>query len=98
MDGNRYISETLGFWKYKVDNGLCTPSEIRSVEKALLENTELNASIEDLANYFGTSEQNIRTAISRKLLAKPKRKVLYPFQKFLRIVTPNMFRKKTIAE
>ena len=93
MQGDKLLSEILGFYKYKVDNNLCTPEEIKNAEKVLMENMEVYGSIKDFAEFYGVSEGNVRSTINRKLFAKPKRKVLYPFQKFLRIV-PERWRKK----
>lgn len=39
------------------------------------------------------SETNVRATISRKLIDEPERKVMYPFQKFPRIV-PDSRRKR----
>lgn len=94
MQGNSLLSEILGFYKYKVDNNLCTPEEIKNAEKVLVENMELYGSIRDFAEFYNTSEGNVRSTINRKLLAKPKRVVLYPFHQFLKIV-PEKWRKKT---
>ena len=93
MQGDKLLSEILGFYKYKVDNNLCTPEEIKNAERGLMENMEVYGSIKDFAEFYGVSEGNVRSTINRKLFAKPKRKVLYPFQKFLRIV-PERWRKK----
>lgn len=93
MQGDKLLSEILSFYKYKVDNNLCTPEEIKNAEKVLVENMEVYGSIKDFAEFYGVSEGNVRTAINRKLFAKPKRIVLYPFQKFLKIV-PERWRKK----
>ena len=93
MQGDNLLSEILGFYKYKVDNNLCTPEELKNAEKVLMENMEAYGSIKDFADFFGQSEGNIRSTINRKMFAKPVRKVMYPFQKFLKIV-PERWRKK----
>lgn len=92
MDAHKYLSEILGYYKYKVDNNLCTMSEMNDALKALESNMEIHGTIEDFAKFYDVSQGNVRATISRKLLAKPKRKVLYPFHKFLKIV-PNNWRK-----
>lgn len=91
MDGKKILSEILSYYKYKVDNNLCTPEEMDSACKLLQENMKMYGSIADFAKFYGVSEGNVRSAISRKLIAKPIRKVLYPFHKFLQIV-PNRWR------
>lgn len=93
MDAKQILSEMLAYYKYKVDNNLCTMAEIESAQKALTENMEIYGTIEDLAKFYGVSPGNVRATISRKLLAKPLRRVFYPFHKFLKIV-PTKWRKR----
>lgn len=93
MDAKQILSEMLAYYKYKVDNDLCTMAEIESAQKALSENMEIYGTIDDLAKFYGTSPGNVRATISRKLIAKPIRRVFYPFHKFLKIV-PAKWRKK----
>lgn len=87
------LSEIIGYIKYKVDNNLCTPEEIESVSRMAMENLELYGTIEDLAKFYDVPEVNVRNAIHRKLVAGPKRVVLYPFHKFSKVV-PEKWRKK----
>lgn len=93
MDAKQILSEMLDYYKYKVDNDLCTMAEIESAQKALMENMQIYGTIEDLANFYGTSPGNVRATISRKLTARPIRRVFYPFHKFMKIV-PTKWRKK----
>jgi len=93
MDANKLLSEILGFYKYKVDNNLCTMDEMNDAIKALENNMEIHGTISDFAKFYGVSESNVRASIARKLIAKPKRVLLYPFHKFVRII-PDRWRKK----
>ena len=93
MDAKQILSEILAYYKYKVDNDLCTMAEIDSAQKALMENMQVYGTIDDFANFYGVSPGNVRATISRKLLAKPIRRVFYPFHKFLKII-PTKWRKK----
>lgn len=93
MDASKILSEILGYYKYKVDNNLCTMDEMNDALKALENNMEIHGTIDDFANFYDVSPTNIRATISRKLLAKPKRKVLYPFHKFAKII-PDKWRTK----
>ena len=61
--------------------------------KALENNMEIHGTISDFANFYGVSESNVRASIARKLIAKPKRVLLYPFHKFMKII-PEKWRKK----
>lgn len=93
MDSKQVLSEILGFYKYKVDNDLCAVSEMDSAIKTLENNMKINGTISDFAKFYGVSESNIRATIARKLIAKPERKVLYPFHAFVKII-PEKWRKK----
>lgn len=93
MGANKLLSEILGFYKYKVDNNLCTMDEMNDAIKALENNMEIHGTISDFAKFYGVSESNVRASIARKLIAKPKRVLLYPFHKFVRII-PDRWRKK----
>lgn len=93
MDGKNILSEMLGYYKYKVDNNLCTPEEIKSAERALIENMEIYGTIGDFADYYGKSKDAVNSVIKRNLIAKPKRNVvLYPFHKLLKVI-PSSWRK-----
>ena len=83
----------LGFYKYKVDNNMCTMDEMNSAARVLQENLDISGSIKDFSTFYGVPENQVRSTISRKLIAKPIRVLLYPFHKFLRIV-PDSWRKK----
>ena len=86
MDSKKVLIEILDFYKDKVENNLCTLEEIDSACKALEENMEIYGTIADFARFYMVTEGNVRSTINRKLIAKPRRKVLYPFHKFLKIV------------
>lgn len=92
MDIKSYLTEVLEFYLYKVKTNGCTMEEMNSVLHMLEENMGVNGTVEDFAKFYGQSEQNVRTTISRKMIAKPKRKVFYPFYKFLKIV-PDKWRE-----
>ena len=91
--GKRLLLEFLDFLRYKVDNDLMTMEEIESASRMLQENMKAYGTIKDFAGFYNTSESHIRATIARKLLAKPKRVVLYPFHKFMEIVPKNLREK-----
>lgn len=93
MDSKKYVSEILEFWKYKLDNNLCTMEEIDSVAKTLEQTLDIKGTISDFAKFYDVPENSIRVNINRKLIAKPERKVYYPFLKFAKII-PEKWRKK----
>lgn len=92
-DSSKYLIEILEFYIYKLKGGKCTKEEIDSATKVLESNMEIHGTISDFANFYGVSESNVRANITRKLFAKPKRVLLYPFHKFIKIV-PESWRKK----
>lgn len=92
MDAKDILSEMLAYYKYKVDNNLCTMAEIESAKKAIENNMEIYGTIEDFSKFYDVPQVNVRATINRKLISKPIRRVFYPFHKFLKIV-PTKWRK-----
>ena len=93
MDSKDYLIEILEFYIQKLKSGKCTTEEADSATKAIISNMENYGTISDFAKFYGVSESNVRAVIARKLLAKPKRILLYPFHKFIKII-PESWRKK----
>lgn len=71
MQGDKLLSEILGFYKYKVDNNLCTPEEIKDAEKVLVENMEVYGTINDFAEFYGKSKDAVSSVIKRRMFEKP---------------------------
>ena len=94
MDAKSYLIEILEFYIYKLETNGCTMGEIESATKALENDMQLNGTITDFANFYGVPETTVRTTIFKKLFAKPKRLVLYPFHKFNKIVPDKWHNKK----
>lgn len=82
----RILSDVLGFLKDKVDNDALTLEEQAALLRFIEENIPVRGTIEDLARYYRQSPVNVRSVIHRRLLAKPLRRVFYPFLDFRRIV------------
>lgn len=87
------LTEILEFYIYKLKSGKCTQHDAESATKAIVSNMDIDGTISDFAKFYGVSESNVRAVIARKLIAKPKRTLLYPFHKFIQIV-PDSWRKK----
>ena len=94
MEPKQEIIEVLKFWIYKLDNNSCTPDEIKQMSDVAAKTLANDATIREFADYFGVSESNVRATIARKVFAKPKRKVVYPFQALLKVAPSNWFKKK----
>lgn len=93
----KMLSDALGFLKYKVDNDKLTLEEEQAFVKMIERNLPLYGTAEDFAEYYGQSQVNVRSVISRKMLAKPIRKVLYPFLSFIKIV-PSKWRNRVASK
>ena len=50
------------------------------------------ATADDLAAYYGKTKDAVHLIVHRKLLSKPKRRVLYDFREFRRVI-PEKWRK-----
>lgn len=94
LNPKTYLTEILDYYKYKLDNNLCTMEEMDSLAKTIEEKMEIQGTISDFAKFYDQPESSVRATISRKLLAKPKRKVYYPFHLFSRIVPTKWHKKK----
>lgn len=92
MDAKQTLKEAFQFGIYKLDNNLCTPEEIESLSRTAMKNLDMQASVEDLAKFYGVPESKIRNTINRKMLEKPKRRVYYRFLSFQKIA-PEKWRK-----
>lgn len=93
IDAKEYLIEILEYYVYRLKTGGCTMDEVNSATEALENNMRINGTISDFAKFYGVSESNVRAVIARKLFAKPKRILLYPFHKFIQII-PESWRKK----
>lgn len=93
MNSTELLIEILEFYIFKLKAGKCTQQEADSAAKVIQENMTIDGTISDFAKFYGVSESNVRAVIARKLIAKPKRILLYPFHKFIKII-PQSWRKK----
>lgn len=93
MNSTELLIEILEFYIFKLKAGKCTQQEAESATKTIVSNMEIDGTISDFAKFYGVSESNVRAVIARKLSAKPKRILLYPFHKFIEII-PESWRKK----
>jgi hypothetical protein len=81
----RYLIETLDFLKYKLENDKCTDEDMRSIYRCVTENVTDYTDTDSLCDFYHQSRTNVSSTLSRNLMPKPKRKVLYNFVSFLKI-------------
>lgn len=86
------LCDCLGIISQKVRNGSITITDIRTLTDALFSGSEIDASVKEVAGYYGQSETNVRSLIKRKILSKPKRKVYYNFTEICRKVPKSWHR------
>lgn len=94
MDAKKLINQTLDFYKYKINNNLCTMEELESVAKVLSENLNVIGTVEDFAKFCNQSEGNVRHVINRRVIDKPKRRVYYRFLPFIKNVPTKWVKDK----
>ena len=87
------VLEFLDFLRYKIENDRMTMEDVESLAKTMECNLNLCGTADDFARFYGKSKTNVNAVISRKVLDKPSRKVLYPFKQFRRSV-PNSWNVK----
>lgn len=82
----KIVLEFLDFLKYKVENDLLAMEDIDSIASAIKEDLKIVATSDDLATFYGQSNGNVRSLISRRMIQKPHRRVYYSFNAFSKIV------------
>ena len=88
----KLLCEFFGFMKHKIETGGLTLEEQQALLRIIEDSVPVYATAEDLASYYGKSQEAVHLVVHRKLLSKPKRRVLYDFREFRRIV-PDKWKK-----
>ena len=96
MDAKDLINLTLDFYRYKINNDLCTMDEIESVADMLKRNLNIIGTAEDFADFCGTSESHVRQIIARNVSEKPKRRVYHNFIAFIKNAPSKLLKKKAL--
>ena len=94
--GKKMLSHFLGFMKDQVDNDQLTLEDFRALANAIEKDLSLSGTSTDFARYFHRSPVAVRSVLSRKMLSKPQRRVLYDFKKFVRIA-PDSWKDTPVA-
>ena len=90
--GKKILSDFLGFLKYKVDNDQLTVEEEQAMLRILERDLPLSGTADDLARYYRQTPGNVRAVINRRMSSKPKRRVMYSFLDFSRVVPDKWMR------
>ena len=86
------LCDFLGFLKHKVETEGLTLEEQQALLRVIEESVPVYATTEDLAGYYKKSQTAVRSILHRKMLSKPRRRVLYNFREFQRVV-PDKWKK-----
>lgn len=96
MDAKELVNLTLDFYRYKINNNLCTMEEIESVAEMLKKNLDIYGTAEDFAEFCGISQSHVRQIIARNVTDKPKRRVYYKFFSFIKNAPYKLLKKKAL--
>lgn len=94
MNVKQYLIEILDFYKHKLENDACTMDEMNDAMKTIEQNMNVKGTISDFAKFYDKPEVNVRAVISRKVFAKPVRKLLYPFLAIAKSVPDKWHKEK----
>ena len=87
---NEALVTTLRFWIKKIKRGDCTREQQLAALNALDSVGGIQATIDELADFYGVSKDAVNGVLKRSYIGKPKRNVvLYSFSKFRKIVPKN---------
>jgi len=89
------LDDVLEMLQQKIRRGRLTLSDFRSIFNALAEGGGISATISDLAEFYGTSEVNVRSVIKRRAVGEPQRRVYYDFLKFNRQAPSSWHRRRS---
>lgn len=90
----RILLELLDYLRYQVDNDKCTSEEMRSFAHMVEDNLDVDCTINDIAERYGQSSNNVRNVINRNIIPKPKRRVYYNFAKFIPFIPKRWLAKE----
>ena len=76
------LADFLGLLETKVRNGVLTFDDVQTMNEVIRHTGGVKATVRDLSDYYGQTENNIRHIIHRNLLPAPKRRVYYDFFSF----------------
>ena len=96
MPEKKTLLEVIDFLKYKVETNQCTPEEVRAFANIAIEKLDTQASIQEIADFYGQTTKNVHNVLDRRPIPKdkkPKRKVYVSFNYFASL-KPKSWKKK----
>lgn len=91
-----FILDVIDFLRGEVENDRCTTEQMQRIADFAKEELHCQATIDDMAQFYGQSRSNVSNIISRRPIPKdkkPQRRILYDFGWFATLV-PKSWREK----
>ena len=82
----KILAEFFRFLAYKAEHEGFTLEEEQALMGFFQNSIPISATADDLSKFYRRSPEAIRAVVSRKMLGKPKRRVLYSFNEFRKVV------------
>lgn len=83
---DKLILTTLAFWARQVRRGGCTREQELAILDAISTNGKVLATVEEIAEFYGKSKEDVYGVIKRKYIGRPKRNIaMYSFSQFAQI-------------
>lgn len=79
------LLEIIDFLKYKVETDQCTAEEIRKFADVAINELDTQATIQEIAEFYGQTPKNVHNVLDRRPIPKdkrPKRKIYFSFNLF----------------
>ena len=90
------IYTTLRFWMKKLKRGDCTREQKQAFLDAVDTSGGVYGTIEEIADFYGKTKDDVYGVIKRKYVGKPKRNiVMYSFSQFAKIAPKSWSPKST---
>ena len=92
---DQLLISILRFLIRKIKRGDCTREQEVTFLNAITTESEVYGTIEEIADFYGKSKDDVYGVIKRKFVGKPKRNiVMYPFSRFAE-VAPKSWKETT---
>ena len=96
---DQLLISTLRFWIKKIKRGDCTREQELAILNAINTQAEVYGTLDELADFYGKSKDDVSSVIKRKYIGKPRRNiVMYSFSKFAKIVPKSWHLKNSKPE
>lgn len=91
----KIIYNSLDFIHYQVENDKCTTKELWSLTEFILNRLNAMATVDEIAQFYEQSNNNVRNVLSRRLMPKDakERVTRYRFGWFLKMMPSSWIRK-----